>query len=188
MDTLIRTLQEAGVVCVISEEEAENTRFGVIFGPGPGSLDDPRDRFNEAAIVLRSWKDKTPILQEPGRSLCKSCTNIDIDTLCSTEGYIHSECYWALVASAEVSKCPMCVLMINALRGGCHNFDAAMKIQHPHRTDLQVCLRTTSKGKRIERQNLEVMILNLPFLPPGKLFIFTAPGMNTPRTSLQSYC
>jgi hypothetical protein len=156
--------------------------------PHQAEFSDPKDRFDYVANVLRSWKDKSPILPEPGTSLCESCQHISLDRLCSTEGYIHSECYWALVASAEVSNCPMCGFMLNALRGGYHeDFDMAVKLLHPLRNDLQVCLRAVPRERRCDRANLEVMILNTaPLLPTGRLHISAAPGMsdlNMPQKS-----
>jgi hypothetical protein len=110
-----------------------------------------------------------------------------LDKLCSTEGYIHSESYWALVASAEVSNCPMCVLTLNALRGGCQeDFDGAIKLLHPLRNDLQMCLRAVPRERRPEQANLEVMILNTaPLLPHGRLLISAAPVMNDLYTPQQ---
>jgi hypothetical protein len=74
----------------------------------------------------------------------------------------------------------MCVLMLNALREAYHeDFDMAIKLLHPLRNDLQVCLRAVSRERRCERANLEVLILNTtPFLPPGRLLITAALGMN----------
>jgi hypothetical protein len=179
MDAVTLLLQEAGVIKVVSEQELTNTSFNAIFARQE-EFSNPKDRFKYVATVLQSWKDKSPILPEPGTSLCESCKHISLDKLCSTEGYIHSECYWALVASAEVSRCPMCVLMVNALREGYHeDFDMAIKLLHPLRNDLQVFLRAVPRERRCERANLEVLILNTaPFLPPGRLLITAAPGMN----------
>jgi hypothetical protein len=162
-------------VAVISGEGARNARFDAIL-PHRQELNHPRDRFSHADNVLQSWKDRTPALADPGRSLCESCKNIDIDTLCSAEGYTHSECYWALVASAEVSKCHMCVMMVNALRGSSRNdFDVEMKLINPFRTDFQVSLRAVSRDKRTQKDNLEVFITNPhPPLLPGKLSVFAA--------------
>jgi hypothetical protein len=133
MDALTLLLQEAGIINVVSQQESTNASFF----PHQDEFSDSKDRFDHVAIVLQSWKDKSPILPEPGTSLCESYKHISLDKLCSTEGYIHSECYWALVASAEVSNCPMCVLMLNALRGGYQeDFDVAIKSLYPLRNDL----------------------------------------------------
>lgn len=172
-------LQEAGIISVISEAEARDQHFDAYILP-PEELSHPRDRFNHVADVLQSWKDRTPKLLEPGISLCLACRNISIDALESKEGCIHSECYWALVASAEVSECPMCDMMVKALRGTYPaDFDIGIKLLNPFLTDVQVGLRAVSSEKRSNWDNLEVLVLNTrPLLPPGRLCMFTLPGTN----------
>jgi hypothetical protein len=49
--------------------------------------------------------------------------------------------------------------MLSALRGGYQeDFDMAIKLLHPLRNDLQVCLRAVPRERRRERANLEVII------------------------------
>lgn len=91
MDAVTLHLQEVGVIKVISEQEAANTAFDVIFGNS--TFSNPKDRFKYVATVLQPRKDKSPVFSEPGTSLCESCKHISLDRLCRTEGYIHSECY-----------------------------------------------------------------------------------------------
>lgn len=123
------------------------------------------------------WESKTPILADPGTSLCDRCKGLTIDKLCSVEGYLHSYCYWALLASAEISKCPMCLVLVNTLRGTQDDsFDLAIALINPYRRDLQVCLRAVPKECRLERDNLEVEITNMPFVRSERASMVLASG------------
>jgi hypothetical protein len=184
MDTFILALQEAGIVKVISPEENVNAHFDTYL-PGSVELSDPTDRSQHAAKVLQSWRDRVPKLRHPGISLCQACEKINIDAVRGNEGYIHSQNYWALLASAE--QCPMCLLMVNALRGQHQfgDFDKTVALLDPLRTDYQVCLCTNSaerESRRLgvppeEMRAMEVSINNThPFLPPGILTVFALPS------------
>jgi hypothetical protein len=183
MDTLALQLQEAGIVSVISTEDAANLAFDAYF-PEIKELSHPVERLRHASEVLQTWKEKLRKLRYPGVSLCQACEKISIDALREKEGYIHSENYWALVASAD--ECPMCSMMVEALRarhrlGEC---DVAMALLSPFRTDLQVCLRADSaeqmhigSGNSSTVEALEVSIRNMRHhVPTGMLTMFALPG------------
>jgi hypothetical protein len=70
MDDLILRLQQAGIIKVITEEEAANADYDIIIVPDEHSLSDPAERFAEGERVLQSWRDKLPKLPNPGLSLC----------------------------------------------------------------------------------------------------------------------
>jgi hypothetical protein len=184
MDTFGLLLQEAGIVNVMSMEDAENANltFDAYF-PEIKELSHPGERLQHASEVLQAWKEKLRKLEYPGVSLCQACEKITIDALREKEGYIHSENYWALVASAD--ECPMCSMMVKALRarhrlGEC---DVAMALLSPFRTDLQVCLRAASaeqvhigSGDSSVVEALKVSIRNMQPVLPGMLTVFALPG------------
>jgi hypothetical protein len=98
--------------------------------------DDPVARTLYATQVRLIWESRAPTLAGPGTSLCERCQSMTLDKLCSAEGYIHSICYWALLASAEVSKCPMCVMMVDVLRGAKDkSFDYSVALENPYYTN-----------------------------------------------------
>jgi hypothetical protein len=185
MNALILSLQEAGIVKAISLEEAENANltFDVYF-PEIRDLSHPEERLQHATEVLQAARENLRKLRYPGVSICQACEKITIDALRGKEGYIHSENYWALVASAD--QCPVCLMMVKALRarhplGDC---DVAMALLSPFRTDLQVSLRAasakqvrTGSGDSSALETLEVSIRNMhPLLPSGILTTFALPG------------
>lgn len=140
--------------------------------------DDPQGRLFHVTKVRLIWKSITPILTDPGTSFCNRCKGLTIDKLCSAEGYIHSYCYWALLASAEVSKCPMCLLLVNTLRGTRDDsFDLAISLLNPYRKDLQVRVRAVPKERRLERENLEVEVMNMPFMRPVRASMVMVSGI-----------
>jgi len=142
MDALAYQLQLAGIANVIPEEQFDPTDFDVVLGSPhiPQPLSDPRERFQYQQALLEQYMANVPILPNPGTSLCDSCSRIRPETLSSEGGYIHSENWWALRASAEVSKCPFCVLLVRALRGKAPDFDNLAKLLNPLRTDCQISL------------------------------------------------
>ena len=172
-------LQLHGIATVAPQEQADLTKFDAIL-VGQDELSLPRDRFNYIANLLQKYRDRTPNLPDPGGSLCKSCNSIATENLYSEEGYIHSECYWELVDFAEVSGCPLCVLLVNALRGSeSDNFDVVAKLINPLRTDVQIRLRAGQEESETGSNKLEVMILNAgPAMPSGKLSILPTRGLS----------
>ncbi|KAH7346995.1 heterokaryon incompatibility protein-domain-containing protein [Pyrenochaeta sp. MPI-SDFR-AT-0127] len=147
-------------------------------------LDDPISRATCAIQVQLTWEAKTPTLAEPGTSLCKRCQSMTIDKLCSTKGYVHSVCYWALVASAKVSLCPMCIMMVDELQGAeGQDFDYSVALENPYDTDRFVLLRAVSRERRSQKNNLEIKIMNLRLLlffrSPGLLSVTVTSGVKS---------
>ncbi len=188
MDTVALALLEAGILRIATPEQAAAMTFGMVMGAGDDALDDPGERFQAVDEVRRSWQNSLSRLPIPGVSLCQHCEDIDIEILQTPNGYMHSEDYWRLEASAR--ECPMCALMVGALRGSyfpAGDFDTAMKLNHPQRADLKIILRV---GDQLANEDHEigtilVEIANMnPVLPSGKLWVFALPGQ-PPRTRLE---
>jgi hypothetical protein len=78
MNQAVLLAQEAGLVSVITEEEAANTEFDAVIG-GSEVLNNPEERSAAADQILQSWRDKLPKLLVPGVSLCQSCENISLE-------------------------------------------------------------------------------------------------------------
>lgn len=185
MDGFFLPLLEAGVVRVVTREEAAKSTFDFVLGSEddhPSRLSDPSERFKAAEQVLQSWRNKLPNLPIPGVSLCQRCEDIEVELLKSSDGYLHSEDYWRLAASA--GECPMCALMVGALAGAypTSDFNTAMRLNHPLRTDLRILLRAgDGDGKESDHadeiESIRVEMTNMtPFIPPGRLCVFALPG------------
>jgi hypothetical protein len=187
MDGITLLLLEAGVARVVTREEAEASTFdAVVLGSDEDTLSDPLERFETAEQVLQSWRNRLPSLPIPGVSLCQRCENIEVGLLQTSAGYMHSEDYWCLVASAR--ECPMCALIVGALRGAYFptgDFDTAMKLNHPLRTDLQILFRFDTGGRtesdhKDENHEIETITVEMtnmtPIIPAGRLCVFALPG------------
>jgi hypothetical protein len=128
--------------------------------------DDPVARGLYAIQIRSIWESRAPTLAVPGTSLCEQYQSMTLDKLCSAKGYMHSVCYWALVASAEVSKCPMCVMMVDVMRGAKgENFDYSVALENPYRTDRWVRVRAVFRERRSQWNNLEIEIVNRVLCP-----------------------
>jgi hypothetical protein len=124
-------------------------------------------------------------LPSPGISLCQSCETIDLGVLKEKDGYIHSESYWALAASAE--QCPLCAFLVEALRGAQdNNFDQTMKLYNPLSAETKIIIhsRSSEKGpESIDNAPGEVRMISVSvkggdMVPrnPGKLTVFALQG------------
>ena len=183
MDAGRLALLEAGIIRVVTSEEAATMPFGILLGGGKDALDDPEERFEAGEQALQSWHSRLPSLPIPGISLCQRCEEIEIALLKAPDGYTHSDDYWRLAASA--TECPMCALMNGALRGSypTSDFETAMKLNNPRRTDQKIVLRACDgSGKKSEWNPgdeirlINVEMTNMNFLPPGRLWVFALPG------------
>jgi len=185
MDGSLLPLLEAGVIQVITREELSKSTYDFILGDeddDPSHLSDPSERFKAAEQVLQSWRDKLPRLPVPGISLCQRCEDIEVEVLKSSDGYMHSEDYWRVAASAE--QCPMCAFIVGALRDAypTSDFDTAMRLNHPLRTDLRILLRAgygdvKESDHAHEIETIRVEMTNMaPFIPTGRLCVFALPG------------
>jgi hypothetical protein len=174
MDNLGYQLQLAGIMNVVPENEVDITKFDAYINSSD-DLGDFKSRFDYIAKLLDEYRNETATLPIPGESLCGSCSNITAENLYSEEGFMHSQCYWKLLASAEVSRCPLCVLLVEALGGNSiDNFDVAVKLIHPRRTDIQIRLLAKKEKPEDKRDTLEVSILNGPLIESGTLAILPA--------------
>ncbi len=189
MDAGRLALLEAGIIRVVTSEEAATMTFSTLLGGGKDALDDPGERFEAGEQALQSWHSRLPRLPIPGVSLCQRCEEIDVALLKSPDGYMHSEDYWRLAASA--TECPVCTLMIGALRGSffASDFETAMKLNNPRRTDQNIVLRACNgNGKKSEWtqgdeiRTINVEMTNMQFLPPGRLWVFALPGESLPKS------
>jgi hypothetical protein len=169
----VHEISEAGQTC--------NICFHLDF---QGDRDNPMHLGLYAAGVTIEWESRTPMLAEPGTSLCERCQSMTLGKVCSTEGYIHSLCYWALLASANISKCPMCVMMVNTLSGPRgEGFEYGLTLENPYLNNRWVCVRAVPKERRQQMNNLEVEIMNrnwmLNFVRPGLLSMVMASGKSS---------
>lgn len=146
----VHEFSEAGQTC--------NICFHLDF---QGDRDNPMDLGLYAAQVSIEWESRTPILAEPGTSLCERCQSMTLVKACSTEGYIHSLCFWALLASVNISKCPMCVMMANTLSGPRgEGFEYGLTLENPYQSNRWVRVRAVPKERRQQTYNLEVEVMN----------------------------
>ncbi|KAH8898518.1 HET-domain-containing protein [Thozetella sp. PMI_491] len=188
MDQMRLALQEAGILRVITPEEASSFPFDAVLSGG--TLSEPAERRQYAMNLLQSYKNTLPKLPEPGVSLCVPCDNLDLKDLSTPEGYAHSANYWALAASAE--QCPMCEQLVHALRAAqtFGSFDTDMWLWNPMNTDREIVLRVkTSDNGQVSREigHLEVAIRNTePLQRPGTLILFCLRDTQAARHGLRS--
>jgi hypothetical protein len=77
-------------------------------------LDDPAYRTQLGFSLVSHHHARLAQIPDDGVSLCAACSAIRLCDLKSEAGYLHSESYHALLASA-MQKCPLCLCLLQVL-------------------------------------------------------------------------
>lgn len=147
------------------------------------NLDDPAYRTQVGFhLIVQHYAGLAPIPGD-GISVCAACSAINLCDLQSETGYLHSQSYHALAASA-MRNCRLCICLFEALHShaGIGNPNQALVHLNPQIPGMSIRLRSIVDKESGETRSLDDRVENWTLSPPtAGLEVFALPGTAAAR-------
>lgn len=146
-------------------------------------IGDPAYRSHIGFNLILQHYARLARIPDDGISVCAACSAINLCDLQSETGFLHSQSYHALAASA-MQKCRLCICLLQALHDhiGIGDPNQALVHLNPRIPGMSIRLRSIVDKESGETRSLDVRIENWTLSPPtAGLQVLALPGTAAAR-------